>query len=98
MGRECGARHPVRQQPPLRHNLLSGDTNWPFETDAADPDNYSQDTRFASDTDPRQPADEDARGHNGRLNVLFGDLHVRAYRNFVPVEMTFSYPTPGVNF
>ena len=78
--------------------ILSGDTNWPFEIDDADPDNYSQDTLFASDMDPREPDDEDARVHNGRLNVLFGDLHVRAYRGFVPAEMTYSYQLPGLNF
>ena len=78
--------------------ILSGDTNWPFDIDDADPDDYSQDTLFASDVDPRLPDDEDARVHNGRLNVLFGDLHVRAYRKFTPAEMTYSYQTAGVNF
>jgi prepilin-type N-terminal cleavage/methylation domain-containing protein/prepilin-type processing-associated H-X9-DG protein len=78
--------------------VLSGDTNWPFDNDDADPDNYSQDTLFAFDEDPRLPDDEDARVHNGRLNVLFGDLHVRACRKFLPAEMTYSYELPGVDF
>jgi prepilin-type N-terminal cleavage/methylation domain-containing protein/prepilin-type processing-associated H-X9-DG protein len=78
--------------------ILSGDTNWPFDTDDADPDNYSQDTLFAYETDPRLPADENALVHADRLNVLFADSHVRPYRRFTPADMTFSYDRPGVDF
>jgi len=78
--------------------ILSGDTNWPFDADDADPDNYSQDTLFAADTDPRLPSDENALVHSERLNVLFADLHVRPYRHFAPAEMTLSYDLPGVDF
>jgi prepilin-type N-terminal cleavage/methylation domain-containing protein/prepilin-type processing-associated H-X9-DG protein len=78
--------------------ILSGDTNWPFDTDDADPDNYSQDTLFAADADPRLPSDENAMVHAERLNVLFADLHVRPYRHFTAAEMTFSYDQPGVDF
>jgi prepilin-type N-terminal cleavage/methylation domain-containing protein/prepilin-type processing-associated H-X9-DG protein len=68
--------------------ILSGDANWPFETDDADPDNYSQDTLFEY-TSPI---------HSHRVNVLFGDFHVRSYRTFVPAEMTYSFDTPGMWF
>ncbi len=68
--------------------VLSGDTNWDFEQDDADPDNYSQDTLFAF-TPP---------AHNQRDNVLFGDLHVKAYRQFIAAEMTLSYTQPGIPF
>ena len=78
--------------------ILSGDTNWPFDTDDADPDNYSQDTLFAYEADPRLPEGENALVHAERLNVLFADLHVRPYRHFTPADMTFSYDRPGVDF
>ncbi len=66
--------------------ILSGDANYQFDHDDADPDNYSQDTLF----------DEPSPVHGRRLNVLFGDLHVRSYARFVPAEMTYSLDTPGI--
>ena len=70
--------------------VLSGDANYPFDHDDADPDDYSQDTLF----DPRYPP----AIHNRCLNVLFGDLHVRAYPQFNPADMTYSYTDSGVTF
>lgn len=78
--------------------ILSGDTNWPFDTDDADPDNYTQDTLFAYQADPRLPDDENALVHTDRLNVLFADLHARPYRGFSVADMTFSYDVTGVDF
>jgi prepilin-type N-terminal cleavage/methylation domain-containing protein/prepilin-type processing-associated H-X9-DG protein len=68
--------------------LLSGDTNYPFDTADADPDNYSQDTLFGY----RIPV------HNQQLNILFADFHVRRYPKFTPADMTYSTDAPGVNF
>jgi len=68
--------------------VLSGDTNYRFMPGDADPDNYSQDTLFTNAV----------QVHNQRLNVLFADLHVRAYQKFNPGEMTYSFDLPGVPF
>lgn len=68
--------------------ILSGDANYPFDVTDADPDNYSQETLF-SFTSP---------AHNKRVNVLFGDLHVKSYSRFASNEMTFSYSAMGVDF
>jgi prepilin-type N-terminal cleavage/methylation domain-containing protein/prepilin-type processing-associated H-X9-DG protein len=69
--------------------VLSGDCNYPFETIDADPDNYSQDTLFASSYLP-------TRAHNGWLNVFFGDGHTSNYRAFSTNDMTFSYDERGI--
>jgi prepilin-type N-terminal cleavage/methylation domain-containing protein/prepilin-type processing-associated H-X9-DG protein len=66
--------------------ILSGDVNYPFASDDADPDNYSQDTLF-SFTSPV---------HNKRVNILFGDLHLRSYQKFSTNDMTFSYSKLGI--
>lgn len=68
--------------------ILSGDTNWAFDPDDADPDNYSQDTLF-SFTSP---------GHLGVVNILFADGHVKGYKKFLPGEMTYSFTRPSVAF
>ena len=68
--------------------ILSGDTNYRFEPDDADPDNYTQDTSF----DTNSPV------HNGRVNVLFADLHVKAYQKFDTNEMTYGFDRLGVGF
>ncbi len=68
--------------------LLSGDTNWPFTPDDADPDNYTQDTLFTV----ASPV------HNGTLNILFADFHVRGYKKFNAGDMTFSLDQPGIPF
>jgi len=36
--------------------------------------------------------------HNARVNILFGDLHVRGYAKFSPGEMTYACYVPGLNF
>lgn len=69
--------------------ILSGDCNYPFEQNDADPDNYTQDTLF----DPHYLP---AKCHHGQLNILFADGHVKAYHAFNTNEMTFSYDQPGV--
>lgn len=68
--------------------ILSGDCNYPFYADDADPDNYSQDTLFAW-TSP---------AHNGSVNVLLADGHVNNYRKFNAGELTFAFDRPGVAF
>ena len=68
--------------------LLSGDCNYPFEPEDADPDNYSQDTLFSFES----PV------HSHRVNVLFADLHVRACAKFDSSQMTFALDAPGVPF
>jgi len=68
--------------------ILSGDCNFPFEADDADPDNYSVDTLFQLPS----PA------HSGAVNVLFADNHVGGYRKFKQGEMTFAYNQPGIDF
>jgi len=76
---------------PLRHILLpaqyilSGDCNFPFPTQDADPDNYTADTLFGL-----VPV-----GHGRQVNVLFGDLHVLKARRFEADSMTFSFTEPG---
>ncbi len=76
-----------RIQFPVQY-ILSGDCNYPFQPIDADPDNYSQDTLF--ETPPTV--------HDQRLNVIFGDLHIKAFRKFETNEMTYSYDAPGVGF
>jgi len=68
--------------------ILSGDANYPFDRDDADPNNYSQDALF----------ERPSPVHNERVNVLFGDLHVRTYKRFMPGEMTFSYSAQGIEY
>lgn len=68
--------------------ILSGDCNYPFDPDDADPDNYSVDTLF------KLPSPV----HGGSVNVLFADSHVRSYRKFTHGEMTFAYNRSGVEF
>ena len=73
---------------PTSQYILSGDSNWPFDSTDADPDNYSQDTLF-SFTSP---------AHSGSVNILFADGHVKNYKRFDPGEMTFAVDRPGVAF
>jgi prepilin-type N-terminal cleavage/methylation domain-containing protein len=68
--------------------LLSGDTNWPFEANDADPDNYSQETLFTHPTTI----------HGTLVNILFGDLHLRGHREFDPGAMTYAFARLGVPF
>jgi len=71
--------------------ILSGDCNYPFNRDDADPDNYSQDTLF----DPQYLP---TKAHHGQLNVLFADGHAKGYHAFMTNEMTYSYDKPGVTW
>jgi prepilin-type N-terminal cleavage/methylation domain-containing protein/prepilin-type processing-associated H-X9-DG protein len=71
--------------------ILSGDCNFDFSPTDADPDNYSQDTLFAAQDSP-------PKGHNGQLNILFADQHVKNYSSFNTNELTFSYGQPGVTW
>ncbi len=68
--------------------VLSGDCNFPFEPDDADPDNYSVDTLFSLPS----------LAHGGAVNVLFGDSHVSRYKKLNPGEITYDYDRPGVPF
>jgi type II secretory pathway pseudopilin PulG len=76
---------------PLRHILfpsqyiLSGDCNFPFLAQDADPDNYTADTLFAL-----VPV-----GHGRQVNVLFDDLHVLKAKHFEADSMTFSFTESG---
>jgi prepilin-type processing-associated H-X9-DG protein len=65
--------------------ILSGDCNFPFLTQDADPDNYTADTLFAL-----VPV-----GHGRQVNVLFGDLHVLKAKRFEAASMTFSLTESG---
>jgi prepilin-type N-terminal cleavage/methylation domain-containing protein/prepilin-type processing-associated H-X9-DG protein len=69
--------------------ILSGDCNYPFARWDADPVNYLVDTLFDRDYSP-SPV------HNERVNILFGDFHIKNYRAFNPSEMTFSYYRQGI--
>jgi prepilin-type N-terminal cleavage/methylation domain-containing protein/prepilin-type processing-associated H-X9-DG protein len=71
--------------------ILSGDCNYAFDQDDADPDNYSQDTLFTAANLP-SPV------HNRTLNTLFADAHVKNYKAFNTNEITFSYNQPGVTW
>jgi prepilin-type N-terminal cleavage/methylation domain-containing protein/prepilin-type processing-associated H-X9-DG protein len=68
--------------------ILSGDSNYPFPADDADPDNYTQDTLFATNL----PA------HGGRVNILFADKHAATTRRFDRKTMTYSHTTPEVDW
>ena len=87
----AGFQHANTNLRRIRHTssfILSGDANFSFEKDDADPDNYSQETLFALPS----PA------HNRRVNVLFGDLHAKTASRFASNEMTFSYRSSGIGF
>ena len=68
--------------------ILSGDSNFAFQSWDADPENSTNDTLFA------RPSPI----HNQRLNVLFADFHVQSYGKFNAGEMTYSYRVPGVDW
>ena len=68
--------------------ILSGDCNFPFEPEDADPDNYSVDTLF----------ELPSTVHNESVNVLFADYHVSRYKKMNLGEMTYAYDRAGVPF
>ena len=71
--------------------ILSGDANYRFEAWDANPVNSTVDTLFDAAHSP-------APIHGERVNILFGDFHVKSYRKFNPGEMTFSFYLPGVEW
>jgi prepilin-type N-terminal cleavage/methylation domain-containing protein/prepilin-type processing-associated H-X9-DG protein len=71
--------------------ILSGDCNYPSDPVNADVNNNDVDTLF-------DPAYQPSPVHNNRVNVLFGDYHVKNYKKFNPGEMTFSANSTGVSF
>ena len=71
--------------------ILSGDANRPFDPWDADAENSTKDCLFDPQYFP-SPV------HNERLNVLFGDMHVKNYRRFNEGEMTYSYFQPSVTY
>ena len=71
--------------------ILAGDANRNFEPWDADAENSQQDALFDPQYIP-SPV------HNERLNILFGDIHVKSYRRFNSGEMTYSYHVPGVSY
>ena len=71
--------------------ILSGDCNYPADPINSDLNNNDVDTLF-------DPAYAPSPVHNNRVNVLFGDLHVKNYKKFNPGEMTFSANSTGISF
>lgn len=65
--------------------ILSGDCNFPFQANDADPDNYTADTLFGL-----VPL-----GHDHQVNVLFADSHVTKAKRFEADSMTFSATEAG---
>jgi len=63
------------------------------ELSDTDKDNYPQDCLFS--TANNVPA---SACHLGRVQVLFGDGHVRACSHFLPDEMTHAYDRAGANW
>jgi prepilin-type processing-associated H-X9-DG protein len=68
--------------------VMSGDVNYPTYTNNADINDNDTNILF-SFTPPT---------HNNRVNVLFGDWHVKNYKHFNPGEMTFSQSLPSINY
>jgi len=73
--------------------ILSGDANFPFPAWDANPVNYEDNTDTLFDVRYSPPPI-----HNQRVNVFFGDFHVKSYGKFNGGEMTYSYNVPGVQF
>jgi len=69
--------------------VLSGDCNYASDPTNADLNNDDVDTLF-------NPPNLPSPIHNNRVNVLFGDWHVKNYKNFNPGEMTFATTNSGV--
>lgn len=65
--------------------IISGDCNFPFLPEDADPDDYTQDALFGL-----APV-----GHGLRVNVLFADLHTVTTKCFEADSMTFSFTERG---
>lgn len=67
---------------------ISGDCNYPSDPINADLNNNDVDTLFALPS----PV------HLSRVNVLFGDWHVRGYKNYNSADITFSVANPGIPY
>jgi prepilin-type N-terminal cleavage/methylation domain-containing protein/prepilin-type processing-associated H-X9-DG protein len=68
--------------------ILSGDCNFPFAADDADPDNYTEDTLFGTNR----------LGHGGQVNLLHADTHTASARDFDAAAMTYSLAAPGMDW
>jgi prepilin-type N-terminal cleavage/methylation domain-containing protein/prepilin-type processing-associated H-X9-DG protein len=68
--------------------LLSGDCNYPSYPINADLNDNDTNVLFSFNPPT----------HVNRVNILFGDWHVKTYKNFRASEMTFSSQTNGVNY
>ena len=68
--------------------ILSGDCNWAFNQQDADPNNDDVDTLF------QKPSPV----HNNRVNILFADWHIKTYKKFMGDEMSFSYYGAGTAY
>jgi len=75
--------------------ILAGDSSFNLFilTDTAK-DNYTQDCLFSG----AGASQRIAGYHLHKLNILFGDGHVKAYDRFVGSEMTHSWDQPGMDF
>lgn len=72
--------------------IFSGDNAYSgFDLTDTDKDNYTQDCLFAAVNQSRILG-----YHTKKVNLLFGDGHVKAYNEFVPREMTYSYDQSGI--
>jgi prepilin-type processing-associated H-X9-DG protein len=68
--------------------VLSGDCNFPTYPSNAD----------LNDNDTNLLFTFSSPTHNNRVNVLFSDWHVKNYKNYSPIDMTFSYDNPSINW
>jgi prepilin-type N-terminal cleavage/methylation domain-containing protein/prepilin-type processing-associated H-X9-DG protein len=68
--------------------VLSGDCNYPSYPINADLNNNDADVLFTN-TSPT---------HNNRVNILFGDFHVKTYKSYKESDMTFSPNGPGIRW
>ena len=68
--------------------ILSGDSNWDSNPQNADLNNIENDMLFG------RPSPV----HNNRVNILFGDWHVKTFKKFRPDEMSFSYYGAGTPY
>jgi len=68
--------------------VLSGDCNYPSYPNDADLNDNDTNVLFALPSPT----------HNNRVNVLFGDWHVKSYKDFRSSDMTFSYNNPAINW
>jgi prepilin-type N-terminal cleavage/methylation domain-containing protein/prepilin-type processing-associated H-X9-DG protein len=68
--------------------ILSGDCNYPSYPMNADLNDNDTNVLFTLPSPT----------HNNRVNILFGDFHVKTYKNFKESDMTFSPNGPAVPY